>query len=274
MNMIFDCHIHLLGEGDRQLFKQRLNQAGVDGGIVFSVPPPAFNNVAPKADTASNNVKQIMAFTGDDPNLYPFFWIDPTEDGAVEQVEMAAEAGIAGFKVICCHHYPQDDRAMKVYERVAKKRLPMLFHSGILYNPGPSGEYNRPCNFEYLMFIDGFRFALAHISWPWCDELISVFGKWNCLSYEMNKINSEMYVDVTPGTPAIFREEALSKLLTVDYSSLRNHIIFGTDGNSNYNVEWIQKCITRDRFIYDKLNVPMDIREKIFHTNMLSFLAK
>ena len=272
--MIFDCHIHMGSVKDKTAFRQRLAQAGVAGGMIISPPPAVFNNEKPTADGARGNIADVMEFTKGEPDLYPFYWIDPIEDGAAEQVEMAAEAGVAGFKVICCRHYPQDDRAMKIYQRIAAKKLPMLFHSGILYNPGPSGEYNRPCNFEHLIFVDGLRFALAHVSWPWCDELIAVFGKWNFMANEMKVVSSEMYVDTTPGTPAIYREDALRKLLCVGYAPLTGRIIFGTDASSDYNVEWVKRCISNDLFIFDKLNVPAVIREKIFHKNLMSFLAK
>jgi len=272
--MIFDCHIHMMGESDKAMFAQRLEQAGVAGGVVLSIPPAGFFSDKAKVQSAGSRVKQVIDFTHGNPNLYPFFWIDPTEGDAGEQVEMAAEAGIAGFKVICSHHYPQDERAMKIYERIAKKRLPMLFHSGILYDNAPSGDYNRPCNFEHLFFIDGLRFALAHISWPWCDELIAVFGKWSCLALESKRINSDLYVDLTPGTPPIYREGALRKLLAVDYAPLRDRMIFGTDCKTEYDAAYAQKCVAGDQFIYDTLNVPEDSREKIFHKNLMSFLGR
>lgn len=284
--MIFDCHIHMSGGGlggdegagqkarDKTLFRERLNQAGIAGGVVLSVAPPAFGNTKPGRDTAKNAIDEVIAFTAGDPDLFPFFWIDPIEDGAAEQVDMAAEAGVAGFKTICAKHYPQDDRAMKIYERIAAKKLPMLFHSGILYNPGPSGEYNRPCNFEHLLFIDGLRFAMAHISWPWCDELIAVFGKWNYLVNGAKAATSELFVDLTPGTPTIYREEALRKLLTVGYAPLVDHMIFGTDALDDYDVEWVKMCVSRDALIYDKFILSAEIREKIFHKNLMAFLGK
>ena len=272
--MVLDCHIHTAKDPDSQEeFIRKLNAAGVDGGIVFSLSPPSFHNQKRTSGYAEQRLKQVMTFTQGNHNLYPFFFIDPLEEDAGEQVDMACEAGIRGFKVICCHHYPQDDRAMKIWDRIAKRNKPILFHSGILYNNGPSSEYNRPGNFEHLFYIPGLRFAMAHISWPWVDELIAVFGKWNSSFEDGRSINpAELFVDLTPGTPPIYREEALTKLLTVGYLKLPDHMIFGTDGNNVYNSERYRGIIEADHAIYDKLNVSPLIRDKIFHQNILSFI--
>lgn len=163
--MILDCHIHHNENCDApELFAQKRRQAGVDGGILFSREPASFCNHKARPGDAEKRLKDILQYTDRQLNLFPFFFIDPMEEDAMEQVDMAAEAGIAGFKAICCHHYPQDDRAMKVWERIAQKGKPLLLHSGILYNDGPSADFNRPGNFEHLFYIDGLRFAMAHIS--------------------------------------------------------------------------------------------------------------
>lgn len=274
--MVLDCHIHIADQVDsKEEFARKLSMAGVDGGMVFSYQPASFHNRKAASGEAERRLSQVLDFTRGNPNLYPFFFIDPMEEDALEQVEMAVEAGISGFKVICCHHYPQDDRAMKLWEAIAKKGKPILFHSGILYNYGPSGEYNRPVNFEHLLYIKGLRFALAHISWPWCDELISVFGKWNNFAVEReNKGLAELYVDLTPGTPPIYREEALTRLVTVGYSLMLERMIFGTDGTSCYNSAQYKAVIERDREIYTKLGLSQEDTEMIFHRNLLSFVGE
>jgi len=274
--MVLDCHIHMGSFDDSKAdFAKSTAAAGVGGGIIFSNAPASFHNAKASAEETKKRIARVMEFTAGNDMLFPFFFIDPMEDGAMEQVDMAIDAGVDGFKVICCHHYPQDDRAMKVWEYIAKRQKPILFHSGILYNDGPSAEFNRPGNFEYLFPIPGLKFALAHISWPWCDELVAVFGKSNYLRFEANNPNvAEMFVDLTPGTPPIYREEALRKLITVGYVSMPDHMIFGTDASSNFNSARVQQYIDADNAIYDKLGVSQEQRDKIFGKNMLAFLGK
>ena len=274
--MILDCHIHLGKPTDtKEDFTREIASVGVDGGIIFSNAPKSFGNAKPDKDDAKNRLARVMDFTAGNENLFPFFFIDPLEGGALEQVDMAIEAGILGFKVICCHHYPQDDRAMKVWEYIAKRGKPILFHSGILYNEGPSAEYNRPGNFEHLFPIGGLKFALAHISWPWVDELVAVFGKSNYLHFEACKEGfAEMYIDLTPGTPRFYRERALRTLLEVGYVSMNDHVMFGTDGGSSYNCERNGGYIEHDNEIYDKIGISQEVRDKIYYKNLLNFIGK
>lgn len=274
--MVLDCHIHMTDRVDSpEVFAEKRRKAGVDGGIILSPSPASFDNRKAAKGEAEQRLAQVLSYTEGQKNLYPFFFIDPLEQDAMEQVDRAVEAGIAGFKAICCHHYPQDDRAMKVWEHIARHNKPLLLHSGILYNDGPSAEYNRPGNFEHLFYIDGLRFAMAHISWPWVDELIAFFGKWNYwkLEAESTRVTAELFVDVTPGTPPIYREESLKKLLTVGYPSFPGHILFGTDGSSCYDVEHIAGIIARDRAIYEKLGVPDTVQQGIFSENLKRFLG-
>mgnify|MGYP007025308378 CR=1 FL=1 len=60
---------------------------------------------------------------------------------------------------------------------------------------------------------------------------------------------SDMYIDLTPGTPKIYREDAIRKLLTVGYSMMSKRIYWGSDGNLNYKVEKYKERIDSDRKI-------------------------
>lgn len=273
--MILDGHIHIWKKhGTQEAFVRDLSRAGVDGGIVFSYQPASFNNMKAEPEDAKRRLDQVLAFTRGYPNLFPFFFIDPMEDSAFDQVDMAVDANIRGFKVICTHHYPQDDRAMDVWTYIAAKSKPILFHSGILYNRGPSAAFNRPGNFEPLLFIKGLRFSMAHASWPWCDEMIAVFGKWNSLFPNTGiEQMAELFVDLTPGTPGIYREEVLGKLVTVGYELLKDHMVFGTDGGSIYDHERYKRLIAGDKRIYERLGLPQKDIEKIFTGNLLSFVG-
>lgn len=271
--MVRDAHIHINDSlPSPEEFRLALAQAGVSGGLLFSRAPAAFDNQPPRRDSA-RRLQEVLDFCRPVPGMHPFFFIDPLEPDALEQIDRAVEAGIAGFKAICCHHYPQDDRPMEVWTHIAKRGKPLLLHSGILYNCAPSANFNRPGNFEDLIFIPNLRFALAHISWPWCDELVAVFGKWNYFAYESGRqISSQLYVDLTPGTPPCYRKEALSRLWQVGYPTLPEHMIFGTDGNAHYDAPHIQKLIAADREIYRELGLSEQQQEKVFSGNLDAFL--
>lgn len=273
--MIFDAHIHL-GErdGDPQKAFKNLQSAGIEGGIVFSLAPNSFMLESTHTQyTTAERLDSVLHWTRTASTLYPFLFIDPTEEDALQQVAMANERGIRGFKVICNNFYPGDPRAMKVYRAIAAASKPILFHSGILWDGSVSSKYNRPAEFEALLEVAGLRFALAHVSWPWHDECIALYGKFQDALSSRRELSVEMFIDICPGTPPIYREEVLTKLLTVGYD-VENNILFGVDSSLDmYGVDYARSIMERDNKIYDKLGLKAALREKIYWGNAMRFLS-
>lgn len=271
--MLLDSHIHIgKGQKDRDDFERKLKLAGVNGGVLLSQSPASFGNKE-EASSPQERLENLFYWTGDNPNLYPFYWIDPMEKDALEQVSLANQYGVKGFKVICSRFNPGESKAMEVYKAIAKLGKPMLFHSGILWDGIPSSMNNHPSGFEPLLEVDGLKFALAHVSWPWCDECIAVYGKFLNAYSQRPDLSVEMFIDITPGTPPIYRREVLTKIFTVGYD-IENNILFGTDCNvNNYNYEWAKQWIDRDNGIYSEIGLADEIHKKIYSENLKRFLG-
>jgi len=277
--MILDGHIHIDSARNNGVNPEPktlladMKTVGVDGGLIISQKPDGRNNDG-RLFSPTERLENLMGWTKGYDTLFPFFWIDPTQCDAAEQVDMAVQAGVDGFKVICGDFYPGDDRAMRTYQKIADHGKPILFHSGILWDGQVSAKHNRPGEFECLLDIEGLTFTLAHVSWPWYDECIAVFGKFMNTYAQRPDFSVEMFIDVTPGTPVIYREEVLKKLSCVEYD-FSNHIIFGTDCCVyKYNTKWTGEWIARDRSLYDQFGVSDDVMDNIFSENLLRFLGK
>ncbi len=271
--MILDGHIHIgEGEPDPGALAQALDRAAIDGGILISQAPASFDG-ALKANRPAQRLDNVFAWCTAGPQLYPFYWIDPLETDALEQVDLALSRGVAGFKVICDHFYPGNADALRTFRAIAEAGKPMLFHSGILWDGKPSSQYNRPANFEALLAVDGLRFALAHISWPWVDECIALYGKIGAALRRGSGATVEMFIDTTPGTPPIYRRDALTKLFTVGYDVAHN-VFFGSDGSANaYNGDYARQWISRDEQIMTEVGVDEAIQEAVFSGNLKRFLG-
>ena len=271
--MILDGHIHI-GEGTVNAgnLHEYLKKAGIDGGVLLSLSPNSFN-FTKLIHTSQERLDNLFSWVGNESNIYPFYWIDPMEEDAAEQVHLADKYGVSGFKIICNSFYPGNETAMKVYREIAGTGKPILFHSGILWDGRASSKYNRPCEFEDLLEIDGLKFALAHVSWPWYDENIAVYGKFLSAYTMRPELSVEMFIDLTPGTPPIYRQEVLTKLLTVGYAIDKN-IFFGTDCMANnYDASWAKEWIERDKVIYGSLGVDDHVVQNIFSANLKRFLG-
>ena len=271
--MTLDCHVHILGGPvDRAGFQAQLSAAGVDGALVISIAPRSFGSWSGDY-TSRERLDNLFEWVGDSPNLLPFYWIDPIEDDALDQVALAVGRGVRGFKCICNRFFPRDERAMTVFRGIADSGKPVLFHSGILFDGTDSSRYSRPVEFEPLIDIPGLKFALAHMSWPWCDELIAVFGKFESARSHRPGGSAEMFIDTTPGTPRIYREDALRKLFTVGYD-VRDRVMFGSDQTaSRYKPDRVRNLIARDTDILRGLDVGEDVLANVTGGNLRRFLG-
>ncbi len=271
--MRYDLHVHHRNaDACPSELVDRLGAAGLDGCCVLSQSYVVGFEDDRTAHAPKDRIKNVMAFTKGRDGLIPFYFIDPTEPDAEKQVDMAIDAGVMGFKTICTHFFPSDERAVPVYHKIAATGKPYLFHSGILYDgSNASGNYNRPCNFEVLLSVPRLRFALAHISWPWTDECIAVYGKFNNYLENFGPGDApEMFVDTTPGTPARYRRDALAKFL--DMGGAADHILWGSDCSTDYSTEYAQSIRDRDEGIAQELDLDEDFLDKWYHRNFMRFL--
>lgn len=269
--MLLDTHIHVTSTAARQAdFLEKLRAAGVAGGVVLSAMPRSMDE---KAAPWRQRLAHVLALCRGQSLLFPFFFIDPTEPDAPGQALAALEEGIAGFKIICTHFYPSDPACLALCRVAAEHGKPVLFHSGILWDGGgASGIYNRPVGFEPLLHIPKLRFALAHLSWPWCDECVALYGKWEQAAQKTGWRGARLFLDTTPGTPRNYRAQALGGLLGAGYDVGRN-LLFGTDNLvESYDAAWAREWAGRDREIYTALGLGEEAQADIFAGNLLRFL--
>lgn len=269
---IYDMHIHVMeGNPDPDGLVQRLSTAGIYGGTVISHEPTekAFEDCADYEE----RIKDVFEWTkGYEGRLFPILWIHPYEKNVEDNIRDAVKRGISGFKMICNNYFVGDEQSMKILRLIAQLGKPVIFHSGILWDGAVSSQYNRPVNWEVLLDIPKLRFSMGHCSWPWHDECIALYGK-ILNAYLLNSDSCEMFFDLTPGTPEIYREDLLFKLFHTGYDVPHN-IMFGTDScAATYGCEWVKNWLTVDNKLYDKLGVPNKIRQLIYEDNFLRFIG-
>lgn len=267
---IIDMHTHLHLNANRkkseESITERLDCAGIYGACVLSENPKKCGK-----DFATR-LGELLSFTAQcKERLFPIFWIDPYEENVFEKIDKAVESGVMGFKIMCSEFYVYEEKVIEVIRHIAEHNKPVIFHTGILWDDKASAKFNRPANWEPLIKIKGLRFSVGHCSWPWIDECLAVYGKFLYSSNSENK--AEMFLDLTPGTPQIYREELLTKIFTIGYDVGKN-ILFGTDGAAeNYRSESAQKWLDTDRKIMDKLGISKVVRENLYYNNLMRFLG-
>ena len=269
----YDAHTHVYpGAPDPQKLVMAFTEAGLAGGIVFSRCPNRWQ--APdtpllKPEEAMDNV---IDWCSGSPTIFPFYWIDPGADDACDLVDRACEKGIYGFKVIRGAEKPVDKKALKAYRRMAEKGKPITFHTGILWDGRDSSDYFRPANWEGLLEAPHLRFALAHVSWPWCDECVAVYGKMLNAVVRRGLDVPEMFIDTTPGTPKFYRKDALAKIFTVGYD-IAEHVMYGSDCRVNrYNTDWSRDWQRTDDAHLAEFGLGADALDDYYRRGLRRFL--
>ena len=193
--------------------------------------------------------------------LIPFASVDPARPDALERVRrLIAEHGVKGFKF---HpnvqaFFPNDASVYPLYEAIAEAGLPALFHtghSGIGTGlPGGGGlklKYSNPmCLDDVAADIPELQIVLAHPSFPWQDEAISI-----CL----HKAN--VWIDLSGWSPKYFPPQ----LVQYANTQLREKVLFGSDF----------PLITPDRWLADFEQAPFrdEVRPLILKENAVRLLG-
>ncbi len=268
---VFDMHVHIDRSGcDKNKLYERMDEAGVYGAALFSLPPDDSTAPFEKA-SYRERMKSLKEWTECEDRLIPVLWVSPLEKNASDIVRDAAEEGVRAFKIMCDTYPVYCEESMRLLEAIEKTGRPAIFHSGILWSGTNTSINNKPVNWEALMDLHTLKFSMGHCSWPWHDECIAVYGKF-LNSYLTRRLSAEMFFDVTPGTPPIYRRELLTKLFTVGYD-VENNVMFGTDSVArDYDPCGIAGWIARANGIYDELGETGAQREKIYRENFMRFL--
>ena len=266
----FDVHVHLEHEGGSGSATELAAQkhfktagAGRDaaslaeyyrsrqiGCVVFTVDEkltgrPRLSNEA------------IVAFAAQNPDIAKaFISIDPSRgaDGIEEARRLLQAGGVSGLKLHppLQQFFPNDRMAYPLYELFAEAGLPVLFHTGHsgigTGMPGGGGirlKYGNPMDIDDVAVdFPTMPIILAHPSFPWQDEAISV-----CMH------KPQVYIDLSGWSPKYFSATLVQYANTV----LKQKVMFGSD------YPWL----TPDRWLtdFEKLAIRDEVRPLILKEN-------
>jgi predicted TIM-barrel fold metal-dependent hydrolase len=222
------------------------------GCVVFSVDerltgrPPVPNEEV--AAFAAENSDIVMAFAS----------VDPTRgaEAVREAKRLIALGGIRGFKLhppLQCFH-ANDKIAYPFYEVLAEAKMPVIFHTGHsgigTGMPGGGGvrlKYGNPMDMDDVAVdFPDMPIILAHPSFPWQDEAISV-----CLH------KPQVYIDLSGWSPKYFSPVLIQYANTL----LKRKMLFGSD----------YPLITPDRWLKDfaEINIREEVRPLILKENAM-----
>lgn len=273
---IYDTHMHSAWSqpADPKRLIASLEETGIFGACVYSAPPR--NDRSEFAEGGADfepRLERVLEWCeGYEGRLFPYLWIHPDERGIRKKVKIAAERGIAAFKLIPYNFHAYEKKNLRLMHEIAEMGKPVILHAGILWNNSPSARYTQPASYEALMTVPNLRFALAHCAWPWIDECLALFGKINHVRRTWGR-TAEMFIDITPGTPGFYRRLLFERLYGGVYNATK-HTLFGVDSNANaYNVPYAKGIIERDEALYKEFGVSDTVRSLVYEENLFHFLG-
>jgi predicted TIM-barrel fold metal-dependent hydrolase len=225
--------------------------------VTFIVDATAATGQAPSL--TNEEVAEQAAANSD--AVIPFASVDPHAGRAAARAaeRLIVEYGVKGFKFHpnAQAFFPNEREFYPLYEVLEGHRVPALFHSGHTGagagTPGGSGirlKYSNP------MFVDDVAvdfpelpIVLAHPSFPWQDEAISV---------ALHK--PTVHIDLSGWSPKYFPANLIQYANTL----LKEKVLFGSDF----------PVITPERWIadFDKIDIRPEVRPLILKENVVRLL--
>lgn len=271
-----DCHVHARGGEKADEIVREMDRHGIDAIVLFSPYPGeledayrgAFSYSSRKQREAAEHAARLQREYPD--RIIGFLWLEPRLSDAVEILEWAlCNLELRGVKMIPYRWYPYEDRLLRVYEKIEDLGAPVIFHSGILFGFEDSSRYCRPVNYEVLINFPKLKFALAHVSWPWVDECIALWGRFRHAAQRAGR-EVQMFIDATPGTPPAYRRETFAKLMAY---GAHDYVMFGSDSTPQ-NLAYSASVREMDvKTLREELGMPEAVVEKYLYTNAVRFLG-
>jgi predicted TIM-barrel fold metal-dependent hydrolase len=270
-----DTHVHIesqvannaAGDAAREYFKN----TGVDydrkaladyyrsrniGCVVFSVD----EKLTGRLQVPNEEVAALAAANSD--IMIAFASVNPMRgaEAVAEAERLVKSGGIRGFKIHCplMEFHANDKRAYPFYEVVESARLPIIFHTGHsgigTGMPGGGGvrlKFGNPMDIDDVAVdFPHLPIILAHPSFPWQDEAISV-----CLH------KNQVYIDLSGWSPKYFAPN----LIQYANSLLKNKMLFGSD----------YPMLTPERWMadFEKIAIKDEVRPLILKENAVRLLG-
>ena len=199
--MIIDVHVHpiyfkpICDEPEKEKFKSEqfgiYKQSAYDMDEIFTEMRAGeidkavllpLDLTSSKGDMVVNN-EEVKKLVG----LYPdkfigFASIDPYRPDALEILDYAfKDLKLSGLKLNPSKQrfYPADEILKPIYKKCLQFNRPILFHSGMSWEPDAPARFSQPINFEDTAIeFPELRFCLAHFGWPWTKETAMLLIKY------------------------------------------------------------------------------------------------
>ena len=180
-------------------------------------------------------------------------------------VDKLHDEGFKGLKVINPKKNYNDKEYYLIYEKAARYKMPILFHTGIMGRQPRDGEFDTACERVRPIFLDGIARAFpeliligAHLGVPWYNEACAVA-----------RFNPNVFFDLSGAVNLLYEMEPWFFETLTYWNMAKEKFIFGVDDH----YKGIMGSVNKFNTLMDKLSFPQELKEKIFYGNMEKILG-
>lgn len=229
--MLIDFHYHLAAEPNAlEELLSDMDRSGVERTVLMGGPPDGYWEYRRCGFAGNDRVLQAVKAHPD--RLVGNVYIDPRQAGALETLERHLDQGFRAVKLFPpVGFYPDDERLLPLYDRIAGAGLPVLVHSGqtniriLSEDPkvrrATDSRYGHPMNLDRLSRLyPEIPFVLAHCGYPHLIEAWSVAHA-----------NANVYLDIsgsgpwTDGIPLVYNALGGRNWIPIDFA----RVVWGSD---------------------------------------------
>lgn len=155
-----------------------------------------------------------------------FASVDPNAEKSAEKLKFALETlELSGLALYPSrqHFYPCDEKMDILYDICEMNNKPIIFHSGLSWEPNTLSKFGHPLEFEELANKrPNLRICLTQFGWPWIRETAMLLVKHRNIFASMGSL----YFD----SAQEFFSQCFTKEIPVTWidRSLRHQVMFGS----------------------------------------------
>ncbi|QAA33439.1 amidohydrolase family protein [Clostridium manihotivorum] len=201
------------------------NQMECAGLDKLTLLPEDYTTIEGGIVVSNEEIKKLVDTAPD--RFIGFAAVDPFVKGHLDAIEKAfTELKLKGLKLHPSkqHFYPSDKSLEPLYKICEKYDKPILFHSGVSWEPNTLSKYSRPIEFEELALNHPkLRICLAHFGWPYVQETAMLMLKFPNIYAD----TALLYFDsAREFYKRVFTEDIPSTWID---RSLRHQVMFGSN---------------------------------------------
>jgi hypothetical protein len=243
--MMIDCHTHVnFPAGDIELSEHIEACSSFDACIVLPVS---------KTDNGETN-SQLSRYVKKHQKMLGFAVVNPIEDKIAPKLldKLIDELGLSGIVVYCASSgfHPAHSRAMRLYELIEQKNVPIFFNNSSYFNHNAVMDYSQPCMLdEIARAFPDLKIIIGSMGLPFYLQTICMLTK-----------HDNVFADLTVSPRKLW--QIYNIIVTAHESGVMDKLIFGSGYPFAKPAECIETLLGFNKMLGDGVWRPVP-REKI-----------